>query len=325
MLQKSHLLVAVVSVGLGIINVTAKYDLTDLGGVEVKPQESNQSKPKVQNRFADLIDSNTSQSSISGTYQDEDVLISFNRAYSKTDKYGDNFYIELKLKILADNKIIKLNTSKYARYNKIQVLDNFGNDLDYSSIEPYPSPSDSLRLGEEKLFTIKFSIKPLENTEYILLKIPETFFGNVNPFELKIVNPVFEIQKPTLILDKQMYTTEELDRMESEAKFERWQKENAKKREANKELLIEVSVVSLLVVVTSIIWLLVRVKRIRQFIVSYRIQIIIWIGILLIVLMCFFPPYIGWHIDVTRLCLRCGIVALIAGGLIYTFYGKRRD
>jgi len=148
--------------------------------------------------IASVPDSDTSQSSIKevfdpikegailvSDYQDEDVLISFSRAYSKTDyKKGDEFFIELKLKILANNKIIKLPYPV-----GILVLDNFGNDLQEISTGPFCS--DSLRPGDEKLFTIKFSIKPLENTEYLLLKIPRSIFGNVNPFELKIVKPVF--------------------------------------------------------------------------------------------------------------------------------------
>jgi hypothetical protein len=271
-------------------------------------------------------DSNTSQPPISDTYQEEDVLISFNGAYSKTDYYG--FYIELNLKILASNKIIRPDTDSY-RVMYIKVLDNFGNDLGFVGISPLCqdiSTAKGLSPGEEKIFTIKCSNKPLKNTEYLLLKIPEHIFGNVNPFELKIVN--FHSIPDSL---------------------KKWQQENAQiaVREANERLsaereaykkgrliVIVASVVSPLVVVICITWLLVKVKRIRQFIVSYRTQIIIWIGILLIVLMCLFPPsgysflfseYRSVVIDVVQLGLQCGLVALVIGGLIYTFRGEKRD
>lgn len=46
--------------------------------------------------------------------------------------------------------------------------------------------------GTEKLFTLEFGNKPLESTNYLLLNVPEKVFGNVSPFELKILNPVIE-------------------------------------------------------------------------------------------------------------------------------------
>ena len=224
------------------------------------------------NRFADLAEQSPNLAEQAVAYQEEDVLISFNRAYSKTDKYGDNYYIELKLKILADNKIIKLNTSKYARYNKIQVLDNFGNDLQY--IGTYPISFDSLRPGDEKLFTIKFRIKPLENTKYLLLKIPSGSLGNRNPFELKIANPVFEPQRKLILFEDIQptpATPEELDRM---AESERWEKE--REREANRRLFIE-SVVSLLVITICticIIWLFISKRKIIKLFIKKRPHLI---------------------------------------------------
>lgn len=283
-------------------------------------------------------DSNTSQSSISDTYQEEDVLISFNGAYSKgAYNKGDRFYIELKVKSLADNKIIKSERFDSVIVN-VQVLDNFGNDLgfipmdlnqyDYERGLIRPKYEQSLRPKEEKFFTIEFRIKPLENTEYLLLKIPRHTFGNVNPFELKIVN--FNSIPDSEGVKKRQQENAQI--AEREANKKRLLAE----KEANKRLLIVIvaSVVSLLVIVICITWLLVKVKRIRQFIVSYRTQIIIWIGILLIVLMCLFPPsgysflfseYRSVVIDVVQLGLQCGLVALVIGGLIYTFRGKKRD
>jgi len=280
-------------------------------------------------------DSNTSQSSISDAYQEEDVLISSNGAYSKTEydhverSETEYCYVELNLKILADNKIIRPDTGPY-RVMHIKVLDNFGNDLGFVGISPLCqdiSTAKGLRPGEEKIFTIKFSNKLLKNTEYLLLKIPEHIFGNVNPFELKIVNfnsiPDNEGFKKRQQENAQIAEREANNRLLAE-------------KEANKRLLIVivVSVVLLLTIAVCITWLLVKVKRIRQFIVSYRTQIIIWIGILLIVLMCLFPPsgysflfseYRSVVIDVVQLGLQCGLVALVIGGLIYTFRGKKRD
>ncbi len=148
---------------------------------------------------------------ISDTYQEEDVLISFNQAYSKTDSCGSQFCIVLNIKVLAKNKIIKPSRYIYGIY----VLDNFGNDLDVISM--VPRYCDSLRPGEEKLFIITFSIRPLGNTKYLLIQIPRGIFGNINPFELKILNTGLK-----------GITKEERDRLESGAGFERGQKENAR-------------------------------------------------------------------------------------------------
>ena len=147
---------------------------------------------------------------ISDTYQEEDVLISFNQAYSKTDRCGSQFCIVLNIKVLAKNKIIKPSRYIYGIY----VVDNFGNDLNVISMAP--RYCDSLRPGEEKLFIITFSIRPLDNTKYLLIQIPRGIFGNINPFELKILNTGL---KGT--------TKEERDRLESGVGFERGQKENA--------------------------------------------------------------------------------------------------
>ena len=144
---------------------------------------------------------------ISDTYQEKDVFISFKRAYSKTDNYGSKFCIELNLKVLAENKIIKPSKYIYGIY----VLDNFGNDLNV--INMAPRYCESLRPGEERLFIITFSIRPLDNTKYLLLQIPEGIFGNKNPFELKIFNTGL----------KGTITKEERDRMESGIGLENWQ------------------------------------------------------------------------------------------------------
>jgi hypothetical protein len=201
-------------------------------------------------RSPDIPDSNTLQSSVSDTYQDEDVLISFNRAYSEADKC----YVTLTLKILANNKIIRLNYK--LRY--IEVLDNFGNNLQYDRIGNYPS--DSLRPGDEELVRINFSIKPLENTKYLLLKIPSNSFGNINDFELKF-EPVV--------------TTEELDQR---AEYKRWgeERERERLREENKRLFIE-SVVSPLVITICticIIWLLISKRKIIKLFIRKRPHLI---------------------------------------------------
>jgi hypothetical protein len=81
-----------------------------------------------------------------------------------------------------------------------------------------PRYCDSLRPGEEKLFTITFSIRPLDNTKYLLIQIPKGIFGNINPFELKLLNTGL----------KETVTKEERDRLESGVGFERWQKENTR-------------------------------------------------------------------------------------------------
>jgi len=148
---------------------------------------------------ADELNQNSTLSQfISDTYQEEDVAISFNRAYSKTDNYGSQFCIELNLRVLSKNKIIKPSKYIYGIY----VLDNFGNDLNVVSMAP--RYCDILRPGEKRLFIITFNIRPLENTKYLLLQIPRGIFGNVNPFELKIFNTGFKEA-----------TTEERTRLES--------------------------------------------------------------------------------------------------------------
>ena len=148
---------------------------------------------------------------ISDIYQEKDVLISFNRAYSKTDNYGSKFCIELNVKAIAENKIIKPSKNVYGIY----ILDNFGNDLNVTDM--VPRYCDSIRPGEEKLFTITFSIRPLENTKSLLIQIPREIFGNVNPFELRIFNTGF----------KGPITKEERDHLESRIGTEYWQKEKS--------------------------------------------------------------------------------------------------
>jgi hypothetical protein len=144
---------------------------------------------------------------ISDTYQEKDVFVSFKRAYSKTDNYGSQFCIELNLKVLAENKIIRPSKYVYGIY----ILDNFGNDLNVVSLAP--RYCESFRPGEERLFVITFSIKPLDNTKFLLLQIPEGIFGNKNPFELKIFNTGLSGAN----------TKEERDRMESGVGLANWQ------------------------------------------------------------------------------------------------------
>ncbi len=299
--------------------------------------------------FSDLVGESPDLAGQAVAYQDEDVLISFNRTYSKTGSNGDKFFIELKLKILANNKIISIFTPV-----GIKVLDNFGNDLQYLIASPFFS--GNLRPGEEKLLTIGFSIKPLENTEYLLLKIPGGInysgLGNIKPFELKIVKPLFE---PQIVLEEDIRPT-------PKQSFEDWQKENAQRilaeREANKRQLIAivVSVVVLLAITVCITWLLIsKRKRIKLFIKTlfnalYRPKVILWTGIFVIVAMCLFPPWadkgrmVGYaylfsdgnfqqfrrgdiraHIDLVRLLIQCAIVGLITGGLLYTLKDKKAE
>jgi hypothetical protein len=148
---------------------------------------------------------------LSDIYQEDEVSISFHRAYSKTDNYGSKFCIELNVKVLAKNKIIKPSRYVYGIY----VLDNFGNDLDVTDM--VPRYCDSLMPGEEKLFIITFNIRPLKNTKYLLLKIPNGIFGNKNPFELMIFNTG----------SKGPITKEERDQLETGAGAKYWQEGKA--------------------------------------------------------------------------------------------------
>lgn len=71
---------------------------------------------------------------VSDTYQENDVLISFKRAYLQ-ERYRSSeidYCIELSLKVLAENKIIRPST----RYVLVCIFDNFGNKLGSSSISP---------------------------------------------------------------------------------------------------------------------------------------------------------------------------------------------
>ncbi len=143
------------------------------------------------NKISSYDLSDLSGTLISDAYQEGDVLISFYRAV--TGKH--DYIIGLKIKSLSENKIIELGR----QWRAIQVIDNFGNDLHYTDI--LPTPSGNLRPRDEKTFLITFSIKPLDNTEYLLIKIPSDIFGNKNPFELIIKNPVFEPIKSTFTED----------------------------------------------------------------------------------------------------------------------------
>lgn len=138
-----------------------------------------------------------SYGAVSDTYQEDDILVSFKRAYLKKSYLSSSevFCIDLNIKILADSKIVRpANWSRYG-FSKIQLLDNFENTLGFQSVSPrYQGKKTEigLRPGEEKIFTLEFGNKPLESTNYLLLKVPEKVFGNVNPFELKISNLVIE-------------------------------------------------------------------------------------------------------------------------------------
>jgi predicted nucleic acid-binding Zn ribbon protein len=65
-----------------------------------------------------------------------------------------------------------------------------------------------------------------------------------------------------------------------------------------------------------------NVKGFLQITIRYRAEIVLWIGILLIVLMCLFPPHIcrqyTTYVDYPRLLTRCGVISLIICGLLYT-------
>jgi len=123
---------------------------------------------------------------ISDTYQEKDILISFNRAYRRTDNYASQFCIELNIRVLSENKILKPDKYIYGIY----LRDNFGNELNVVNMAP--RYFDTLRPGEKRLFIITASIMPLDNTKYLLLQIPRGIFGNLNPFELKIFNTGFK-------------------------------------------------------------------------------------------------------------------------------------
>jgi hypothetical protein len=147
---------------------------------------------------------------ISDTYQEKDILISFSRAYSRTDNYASQFCVELNIRVLSENKILKPNKYAYGIY----IRDNFGNDLNVVNIAP--RYFENLRPGERRLFIITADIMPLDNTKYLLLQIPRGIFGNVNPFELKIFNTGF---KDT--------TTQERAMLESGVGLGGWDKEDS--------------------------------------------------------------------------------------------------
>ena len=70
-------------------------------------------------------------------------------------------------------------------------------------------------------------------------------------------------------------------------------------------------------------------------------KIVLWVGTVIIVLMCFFPPwvmiyddyFVGYaflfyggnktHIDLVRLIVQCAIVGLITGVSFYTLNNKK--
>lgn len=159
-----------------------------------------------------------SYGAVSDTYQEDDISVSFKRAYlNKSFLYSSEFCIELKLKVIAKDKIIRPRTNYRSEYVKLHLSDNFGNDLGFRSTSPtyYGKNTEiGLRPGEEKIFTLGFSNKPLESADYLLLKVPEKVFGNINPFELKISNPVIEPLATKAKTLKQI--AEELDKRERE-------------------------------------------------------------------------------------------------------------
>jgi len=136
-------------------------------------------------------------------YQDENVSISFKRAYR--DNKDSVFFIELSVQVLSTNKIIWPKTYSNYWYANIKLVDNFGNSLGFDrkgfmSITPryYGTETEvGLRPSETEIFTIKFNNIPLPNTEYLILTVPPKTFGNINQFEIKIDKPI--IQKLSVI------------------------------------------------------------------------------------------------------------------------------
>ncbi|UCC23012.1 MAG: hypothetical protein JSW23_02775, partial [Planctomycetota bacterium] len=142
-----------------------------------------------------------SYGAVSDTYQEDDISVSFKRAYLKKPYPSSSevvFHIDLKLKVLTKNKIVNPRTYYYSfqwRYADLQLFDNFGNNLGFKSISPRyqgKKTEEGLRPGEEKIFTLEFGNKPIESTNYLIIQVPKNVFGNINPFELKISNPVIE-------------------------------------------------------------------------------------------------------------------------------------
>lgn len=137
-----------------------------------------------------------SYSQTCNVYQEEDVSVSFERAYLDKDYFSRVFfYIDINLKVLGNSKIIRpANHSRYG-FCRIQLLDNFGNDLGFESISPRydgGKTETGMRPSEEKTFTLEFANEPLKSTEYLVLKIPKKTFGNTEPFELKIADFVIK-------------------------------------------------------------------------------------------------------------------------------------
>jgi len=113
---------------------------------------------------------------VSSDYVEDYISVSVENSYLSTFRGDTSFYIDVVLEILNKNKIVTC----WGR--PIVLEDSFGNDLGRYT----PGSAGNLRPGSKRLVILKYSILPLDNTEYLILKVPEKVFGNSKSFELKI-------------------------------------------------------------------------------------------------------------------------------------------
>jgi hypothetical protein len=195
----------------------------------------------------------------------------------------------------------------------IQLLDNFGNDLSLTSIEPiyFGENEGGLRQGEEKLFTLKFREQPLKNTIYLLLKIPKNIFGNIAPFELKILSPKDDYPIKRLM---------RLDELFADTPI-------ADEQHQSVQTLVRGIVLSSLLIIAGIctIWLLIRKRKIITLLIKklYQQKMILWAGIFVIVVVCLLS-----FLDIE---MENGIFALIGvilgsvGGIVKDLINNQHD
>ena len=129
--------------------------------------------------FLSCILISCSYGDVSDTYQEDDISVSFKRAYLKKGYISEvNFCIELKLKVLAKNRIIKPRTN-YGRADvKLQLSDNFGNDLGFRSISPTYRGKNTeigIRPGGEKIFTGGTRLPPLRRHQVRQVRNRDSF------------------------------------------------------------------------------------------------------------------------------------------------------
>lgn len=137
-------------------------------------------------------------------FQDENVRITFDRAYIKESKsqylpLPSRLTIELTLEIVTKTKLIRPKTHRIFGYDNgsdvggvmpigVTLKDNYSNNLSIDYLKPtfYKYNGSSLRYGTTTKIIVSTEDLPVEAANHILLRIKEGTYGNQQDVSIKI-------------------------------------------------------------------------------------------------------------------------------------------